>query len=128
MYKLWYTRYDVPVGGLTCRITRGSFFVAALTASLSNADTEVDPLVDTVSADVDIPLPALRFMSGELLRLLRSRRVIDVGGTQCRVCCDGVRWTSRWSRSSELRASHGSGRVSPSDGRPDLRDFVTFSS
>jgi hypothetical protein len=46
------------VGGLTCKITRGSFFAATrggLTVSLSDADTEVDEPLDT--ACVCVPLP-----------------------------------------------------------------------
>jgi hypothetical protein len=92
--------YDVPSGGLTCKITRGSFFaVRGLTASLSDADAEIDGLPDIgTGICICAPLPGLLATSGVLLFLesfLRSRRVLDVGGTQPREGCGGVRWTSR---------------------------------
>jgi len=84
--------YDVAVGGLTCKITRGSFFGwSGPTASLSDAD---DELLHIVCADACALLLGLRATSGVVLPLngfLRSRRDIDVGATQRRDCCGGVR-------------------------------------
>jgi hypothetical protein len=118
----------VPSGGLTCKITRGSFFATReLTTSLSDADTEVLG----IGTGVSVSLLGLLATSGVLLFLesfLRSRRVLDVGGTQFREGCGGVRYTSIWESSSEVRVSHGSGSAFPSEERTNLRALVAFSS
>ena len=65
-----------------------------LTASLSDADVEVDELLDTEYAGICVSLPGLRATSGVLPPLegfLRSRRDMDVGGIQRRDCCGWVR-------------------------------------
>lgn len=84
----------MPSGGLTCKITRGSFFALRESAgSLSDTDVEVNELLDT-GAGICVSLPGLLATLGVLLFLesfLRSRRALDVAGAQFREGCGGVR-------------------------------------